>query len=99
MCTASGDVGWFFLIKHKSQGQHLYVKHGTSVQRRGFWQADLHHAQYRIHTRTQTSNQQVVFNKEHFGDKVLNSSTLKCGLRMHVAGWGTIVILLFTIII
>ncbi len=50
MCTASGDVGWFS-IKHKSQGQNLYVKHGTSVQRRGFWQADLHHAQYRcIHT-------------------------------------------------
>lgn len=35
MCTASGDVGWFS-IKHKSQGQHLYVKHGTSVQRRVF---------------------------------------------------------------
>lgn len=50
MCAASGDVGWFS-VKHKSQGQHLYVKHGTSVQRRGFWQADLHHAQYRcIHT-------------------------------------------------
>lgn len=36
MCTASGDVGWFS-IKHKSQGQHLYVKHGTSVQRRVFF--------------------------------------------------------------
>lgn len=100
MCTASGDVGWFS-IKHKSQGQHLYVKHGTSVQRRVFFlQADLHHAQYPcIHTCTQTSNQQVVCDKEHFGDKVLNSSTLNCGLRMHVAGWGITVILLFTITI
>lgn len=28
------------------------------------------------------------------GDKSLNSSTFKCGLRMHVAGWGPTVTLL-----
>lgn len=91
MCTASGDVGWF-LIKHKSQGQHLYVKHGNSVQRFLASRFTPCTVPLYTHTCTQTSSQQVVW------DKSLNSSTLTYGLRMHVAGWSTAVITLFTLV-
>lgn len=48
------------------------------------------------HTHKQTSNQ---VSDKVFEDKDLNSRPIKCRLRMHFAGWGSTVILLFIPII
>lgn len=84
-----GRCWLFFLDKTRHRDKRLYLQHGTSVQRRGvggfFWQADLHHAQYRcIHTRTQTSTQQVACDREHLDTEQQHSEVWREGCALPV---------------